>query len=188
MCGWLKPTRPGPRPDPGRLRCGYRSGQLRRLPSSCAFFFEGNTTDGCSHKEEEKKRDQNIQKVGSIIGCASQPFFFFFYVWAQPREEPVKPYTFSSHSSLLLCPPVHKVSEAHLTSLFNNTVHWIVTLDYIIISSWFLVPAGRIFWIIITWWWCCPGADSGCKCWKKRDRHLSNADWVTGQVRKKRIS
>lgn len=25
--------------------------------------------------------------------------------------------------------------EAHLTSLFNNTILWIVTLDYIIISS-----------------------------------------------------
>lgn len=50
------------------------------------FFFEGSASDGrsCKDEGEGKKRDQNIQKVESIIGCASQPFF---YVRAQPSQE-----------------------------------------------------------------------------------------------------
>lgn len=145
MCGCLKPTRPGPPPAPGRLHCGYHSGKGRTVEAVAMklfLFFEGNTSDGCSHKEEgrKKKRDKNIQKVGSIIGFASQPFFMCEHSPVKNSRSHFIPQWNSTLSplcsSLPLCPPIHKVSEAHLTSLFNNTVHWIVTLDCIIISSW----------------------------------------------------
>ena len=137
MCGLLKPTRPGPTPAPGRLRCGYHSGKGRTVEAVAkkpCLFSEGNPSDGCSHKGERKKKDKNIQKVGSIIGSASQPSYMCEHSPAENSGShlvpPVKPNTFPPRSSLPLCPLIHKVAEAHLTSLFNNTVHWIVTLDY----------------------------------------------------------
>lgn len=140
MCGWLKPTRPGPLPVPGRLHCGYHSGKARTVEAvtkKLCLFFEGCTSDGCSHKEE-KKRDKNILKVGPIIGCASKPFLCVSTAQSRTVEatsSPSETLHFPPRSSLLLCPPIHKVSEAHLTSLLNKTVHWIVTLDYIIMIS-----------------------------------------------------
>lgn len=189
MCGWLKPTRPGPLPVPGRLHCGYHSGKARTdetVAKKLCLFFEGCTSDGRSHKEE-KKRDKNIPKVWSIIGRASLPFLCASTAQSRTVEtasSPSETLHFPPCSSLLRCPPIRKVSEAHLTSLLNKTLHWIATLDYIImISSWFVAPAGEIFWIIITSWWCRPAADSGCEC--QRQRETPQWQWLAGQVSKR---
>lgn len=152
MCYCLKPTRPGPLPGSGRLRCGYHCGKGRTVEAvakKLCLVFEGSTSDGCSHKEEGGKRDRNIQKVESIIGCASQPFSCVRAAQSRTVQATASPSeTLYPNPPTPSAVPSYSVHPSHLFSLLHNTLHWIVTLDYIImISFWFLPPAGGNYFL-----------------------------------------
>lgn len=145
---WARPTT-SPRAAPLWLSQWQRPDSWGGCQEAVAFSLRATLQMGAAIKQREgegKKKDKNIQKLGSIIGCASQPFFMCEHSPVENSRSHLVSQWNSTLSPLVV--PSHSVHPstrllgAHLTSLFNNTVHWIVTLDYIIISPWFLPICG----------------------------------------------
>lgn len=146
-----------------------------RAANNPCFLFEGNTWVECSLKEGREKGQKYPE---------SWVYNWPVSLWAAQQRGAEATL---SLSETLHAPShrVHSAAEAHLTSVWDNTGHWIVNLEYRRPSSWLVAPAGQIFWITLSDNDVTPVLIQGVSAGGERPTETSrNADWVTGKLRK----